>query len=98
MRALHDRQPVRLTAAEVDVWLNTTSSRDELLRLTAPRRDNVPLAIRQVSTDVNNVRNDHPELLTKPRFTQPRSAESSDGVAGQRASPRSCQLRLRLQP
>ncbi|MDQ3932307.1 MAG: SOS response-associated peptidase [Actinomycetota bacterium] len=96
MRDLHDRQPVMLSAAEVDLWLDATSSRDELLRLTPPG-DNVPLAVRQVSSDVNNVRNDHSELLTTSRFAAARTAASSVGV-GQRSSPGPGQLRLRFEP
>ncbi|MDP8932442.1 MAG: SOS response-associated peptidase [Actinomycetota bacterium] len=96
MRGLHDRQPVMLIAAEVDLWLKTSSSRHELLWLTASR-DRVPLAVRQVSIEVNNVRNDHPGLLTKPRSAELRTSASSVGV-GQRASLPTGQLRLRLEP
>lgn len=62
MRDLHHRQPVMLTADETASWLDSHSDLGRLLQMTAPR-DLIPLARRQVSTDVNNVRNDHPGLL-----------------------------------
>lgn len=60
MRDLHHRQPVMLTEDETERWLESNS--DHLFQMTAPR-DVIPLAHRQVSTDVNNPRNDHPGLV-----------------------------------
>lgn len=62
IRDLHDRQPVLLTAEGIQAWLDPHANRGRLLALTS-RRDVIPLVTRQVSTDVNSPRNDHPGLL-----------------------------------
>ncbi len=66
IHALHHRQPVMLTDDETARWLDCHSDLDGLLQMTA-RRDVIPLTRRQVSTDVNDVRNDHPGLLHPAR-------------------------------
>jgi putative SOS response-associated peptidase YedK len=62
MKPIHDRMPVILDPADWDTWLNPDTDPATLQKLLvpAPRRG---LEAYPVSTQVNNVRNDNPELL-----------------------------------
>lgn len=63
LRPLHQRMPVVLEADAWDLWLDRdVSDADALTALLLPADDDVVTAHR-VSTDVNNVRNDHPGLV-----------------------------------
>lgn len=63
LRPLHERMPVVLEADAWDLWLDRdVSDTDALAGLLVPADDDVVTAHR-VSTDVNNVRNDHPGLV-----------------------------------
>ena len=63
MTELHDREPVMLSASAVDAWLNPALREDDeiaaLLVLPTPS-----LTWHEVSTTVNAVRNNSPELIT----------------------------------
>ncbi len=62
MRAIHDRMPAILDAADYDLWLDPViRDRDCLLPLLAPWRGEID--IRAVSKRVNNPRNDDPGCL-----------------------------------
>ncbi len=60
--AIHHRQPTVLTIDEVDGWLDTGTSLSELRRLATlgAKRE---YRIRRIGFEVNDVRNDGPELL-----------------------------------
>ena len=63
MAAIHDRMPVVLAASRWDEWLDPRNADlDGLQRLLVPAPDDL-LALHEVSTDVNNVRNNGPELV-----------------------------------
>lgn len=63
MERIHDRMPVVLPKAMWDVWLDPTNQNVEMLSgLLVPARDDL-LAMHEVSTDVNNVRNKGVELI-----------------------------------
>jgi len=65
MSALHDRMPVILPASVWDEWLDTDNDDlDTLGRLLVPAPPEV-VATRLVSTLVNSVRNQGPELLVR---------------------------------
>ena len=65
-RSLHDRMPVILHADDYDAWLDPSNdSTDALQDLLAPLEDD-PMEITRISTQVNSVRNDKPDLL-EPR-------------------------------
>lgn len=65
---IHDRMPLLLAEEDWDDWLNPDAPPDpELLARPPDVRD---IALRQVSTLVNNVRNNGPELL-EPARSQP---------------------------
>jgi putative SOS response-associated peptidase YedK len=58
---VHDRMPLMLAEADWDAWLNPDAPLDpELLARTPDVRD---IELREVSTLVNNVRNNGPELI-----------------------------------
>jgi putative SOS response-associated peptidase YedK len=62
--SLHDRMPVLLPREAWDDWLDPdVDDRDYLLSLLVPAPDDV-LAVTPVSSRVNDVRNEGPELLT----------------------------------
>ena len=63
MQPVHDRMPALLTADHWAAWLDP-SNRD-LASLTALLDGGPPdaLTMRAVSTDVNNVRNNRPDLI-----------------------------------
>jgi putative SOS response-associated peptidase YedK len=62
MAKIHDRMPVILPASAWDTWLDREIDDLELLgKLLVPAPPEVT-ALRPVSTEVNNVRNDGPQL------------------------------------
>jgi putative SOS response-associated peptidase YedK len=68
---IHDRMPLMLAQADWDAWLNPDAELDPEL-LTRPP-DTGAIELRQVSTLVNSVRNNGPELL-QPVDPQPEQA------------------------
>ena len=60
---VHHRQPAVINPEHFSVWLDGESPADTLLDLARNPRAG-PYEIRAVSTRVNSVRNDDPELLT----------------------------------
>lgn len=65
MSAIHDRMPVLLPREAWDDWLDTeVDDADYLQSLLQPAPDDV-LGMRPISTRVNNVRNEGPELLDR---------------------------------
>ena len=61
--ALHDRMPVLLPKAMWEIWLDPTNQNiDVLAGLLVPAPDDL-LTLREVSTEVNNVRNKGPHLI-----------------------------------
>ena len=68
---IHDRMPLALPERDWDRWLNPDAPVDEVLLLRPP--DVRDIRVREVSTLVNNVRNNGPELL-EPVEAQPEQA------------------------
>ncbi len=65
MSAIHDRMPVLLPREAWDDWLDTDVDDTEYLQsLLEPAPDDV-LEMRPISTKVNNVRNEGPDLLER---------------------------------
>ncbi len=65
MEPVHDRMPVILPKAMWSMWLDPTNQNIEMLqKLLVPAPDDL-LVMREVSTEVNNVRNKGPQL-TEP--------------------------------
>ncbi len=62
MREIHNRMPVILHPEDYDKWLADTDSREDLEPLLRPLEDGA-LELYEVSSAVNNVRNNYPELL-----------------------------------
>jgi putative SOS response-associated peptidase YedK len=62
LERLHDRMPVILSAADLEAWLSPGADLEEILPMLGPAPDDA-LRIWPVSTAVNRVRNDGPELL-----------------------------------
>ena len=61
--ALHNRMPVLLPKAMWEIWLDPTNQNiDMLAGLLVPAPDDL-LTLREVSTEVNNVRNKGPNLI-----------------------------------
>ena len=60
---IHHRQPAIINPEHFSVWLDGESPADTLLDLARKPRAG-PYEIRAVSTRVNSVRNDDPDLLT----------------------------------
>ena len=75
MKPIHDRMPVILDPADWDTWLDPDTDLDTLqsLLVPAPAAD---LEAYPISTRVNNVRNDSPELLD-PLPSPPAAARSA---------------------
>jgi putative SOS response-associated peptidase YedK len=66
MAAIHDRMPVILPPEAWDTWLDRDNQDIELLgKLLVPASPRV-ITLRPVSTKVNSVRNDGPDLLDEP--------------------------------
>ena len=61
LRPVHDRMPVILDPRERDVWLNRTSSIDDLQALLRPNQE--PFEIIPVTPLVNSAKNDGPEVI-----------------------------------
>lgn len=61
LKEIHDRQPIPLNQAQLQAWLNPTTDPDDLLELTQSSR--YPLTSYEVSTAVNNVRNNSKDLI-----------------------------------
>jgi putative SOS response-associated peptidase YedK len=68
---IHDRMPLMLAQADWDAWLNPDAELDSELLARPPDAGGIEL--RQVSTLVNSVRNNGPELLA-PVDEQPEQA------------------------
>lgn len=68
---IHDRMPLMLARADWDAWLNPDAALDPEFLTRPPDAGDIEL--RQVSTLVNNVRNNGPELLAPadPETGQP---------------------------
>lgn len=63
METIHDRMPVILPKAMWSMWLDPTNQNIDILqKLLVPAPDNL-LTMREVTTEVNNVRNKGPHLL-----------------------------------
>jgi putative SOS response-associated peptidase YedK len=66
MRPIHDRMPAILDEGDsLSLWLNPTSELKDLRGLLNSVPDNL-LELRPVTTLVNSVKNDGPELLLVP--------------------------------
>ena len=70
LAAIHDRMPLILGEDDWDAWLNPDAALDPERLAQAPDVDGIEL--REISTLVNSVRNNGPELLepAKPRLEQ----------------------------
>lgn len=62
MESLHHRMPVIVGTGDIDAWLAADAQLDDILPVLVPAPDD-SLRIWPVSTAVNSVRNDGPELL-----------------------------------
>ena len=81
MKPIHDRMPVILDPADWDTWLDPGTDLDTLQRLLVPAPA-ADLEAYPVSTRVNNVRNDSPELLDplpSPPAPQPAARPAKTG-------------------
>ena len=81
MKPIHDRMPVILDPADWDTWLDPDTDLDTLQRLLVPAPAG-DLEAYPVSTRVNNVRNDSPELLDplpSPPAQQPAARPAKTG-------------------
>lgn len=66
-RPLHERMPVILDEADYDMWLDPElQDRESLEQLLQPY-DSAEMAVDQVSTHVNSVKNDDPQCLAIQR-------------------------------
>lgn len=78
MSAIHDRMPVLLPREAWDDWLDVeVDDRDYLQSLLEPAPDDV-LGMYPISTKVNNVRNQGPELLEPLEETEAPTLELGD--------------------
>lgn len=59
---IHDRMPVTLSKPQFDVWLESSTSAEELMHLMA-EEPQVMLEAYPISTKVNSVRNNGPDLI-----------------------------------
>lgn len=62
MESLHHRMPVIVGTGDIDAWLAADAQLDDIMPVLVPAPDD-SLRIWPVSTAVNSVRNDGPELL-----------------------------------
>jgi putative SOS response-associated peptidase YedK len=69
IRPIHDRMPVVLAPEREGDWLDPDLAADELLSLLVPAAPEA-LVLREVGDDVNDVRDDGPQLI-EPRPAQP---------------------------
>jgi putative SOS response-associated peptidase YedK len=67
MQPLHDRMPVILREDDYNVWLNPVQPRPEMLQSLLRPYPTENMSTFKVSTDVNNARNNGPELIS-PRL------------------------------
>ena len=63
MSAIHDRMPVILEPQDFDLWLDGDAEPAEVSALVKPSADDV-LELYAISTDVNRVANDNPQVQT----------------------------------
>ena len=63
MQPLHDRMPVILRQDDYNVWLNPVQPRPEALQSLLTPYPTENMSTFKVSTDVNNARNNGPELI-----------------------------------
>lgn len=63
MSSVHDRMPALVPSGHWAQWLDPGNSDLDSLAAVFASRDDVPLELFEVSTDVNNVRNNRPELI-----------------------------------
>src|SRR5690625_4077437 len=68
LAGIHDRMPLLLPESRWDAWLDPDAPVDTALLANPPELP--PIALREVSTLVNNVRNNSPELIA-PALPQP---------------------------
>lgn len=66
MKAIHDRMPVILHQDEYEDWLQPDQSEERLAELLLPSEDG-RLELYEVSKDVNNVRNNNPDIIKPVR-------------------------------
>ncbi len=66
MQPIHDRMPVIVPQSRWAEWLDPANADIEGLASLFSQRDDGLLTMQPVSTDVNNVRNNGPELLDPP--------------------------------
>ncbi len=64
MQPLHDRMPVILREDDYNVWLNPVQPRPEMLQSLLTPYPTERMSTFKVSTDVNNVRNNGPDLIS----------------------------------
>jgi len=67
MQPLHERMPVILRTDDYNVWLNPVQPRPEMLQSLLTPYPTENMSTYKVSTDVNDVRNNGPELIN-PRL------------------------------
>jgi putative SOS response-associated peptidase YedK len=65
MRPVHDRMPVLVPQSKWDEWLDPANDRVAELASIFDQPDPGVLGMYPVSTEVNNVRNNGPELLDR---------------------------------
>ncbi|MGC8466079.1 MAG: SOS response-associated peptidase [Acidimicrobiales bacterium] len=70
LRSIHDRQPVVLTPETLPLWIGEHGKPIQPLLLEHLARP-LPLRAQEADPRVNSVRNDWPELITKPEETDP---------------------------
>lgn len=76
MATIHNRMPVLIPAVSWDDWLAPETGSDVLSGLMAPAPDHL-LTLRPISTAVNRVANNGPELLAETEPLPPLEEESS---------------------
>jgi putative SOS response-associated peptidase YedK len=77
---IHHRMPALIKPAEFDAWLSADTDSDDLMRMLEPPADDTLEAV-PVSTRVNSVRNDGPELI------EPVEAALPDGAGDDLPEP-----------
>jgi len=74
MAAVHDRMPVLVARSRWAEWLDPTNDDIEALSTLFDMRDDRSLELHPVSTDVNSVRNNRPDLIDEVDRVTPGSA------------------------